>query len=70
MFAPRRCARYRSPSGQFREQSGVDDKPTLASQGIDKNLAHQARVLGACMVRSTWGAMCSSRTHDEHTTKD
>jgi N6-adenosine-specific RNA methylase IME4 len=25
----------------------VDDKPTLASQGIDKNLAHQARVLGA-----------------------
>src|SRR5262245_587995 len=23
------------------------DKPTLASQGIDKNLAHQARVLGA-----------------------
>ena len=25
----------------------VDDKPTLASQGLDKNLAHQARVLGA-----------------------
>src|SRR5262245_21917478 len=25
----------------------VDDKPTLASQGIDKNLAQQARVLGA-----------------------
>jgi hypothetical protein len=25
----------------------VDDKPTLASQGIDKNLAHQMRVLGA-----------------------
>src|SRR5262249_1413456 len=25
----------------------VDEKPTLASQGIDKNLAHQARVLGA-----------------------
>lgn len=25
----------------------VDDKPTLASQGIDKNLAHQARTLGA-----------------------
>jgi len=24
----------------------VDEKPTLASQGIDKNLAHQARVLG------------------------
>jgi hypothetical protein len=24
-----------------------DDKPTLASQGIDKNLAQQARVLGA-----------------------
>jgi hypothetical protein len=24
----------------------VDDKPTLASQGIDKNLAHQARALG------------------------
>src|SRR6516225_8059968 len=24
----------------------VDDKPTLASQGIDKNLAHQARTLG------------------------
>jgi N6-adenosine-specific RNA methylase IME4 len=24
-----------------------DDRPTLASQGIDKNLAHQARVLGA-----------------------
>jgi hypothetical protein len=23
----------------------VDDKPTLASQGIDKNLAHQARSL-------------------------
>jgi hypothetical protein len=27
----------------------VDDKPTLASQGIDKNLAHQARTLGALM---------------------
>ena len=25
----------------------VDNKPTLASQGLDKNLAHQARVLGA-----------------------
>ena len=25
----------------------VDGKPTLAAQGIDKNLAHQARVLGA-----------------------
>jgi hypothetical protein len=25
----------------------VDDKPTLASQGIDKNLAHQARSLSA-----------------------
>jgi hypothetical protein len=25
----------------------VDDKPTLAEAGIDKNLAHQARVLGA-----------------------
>jgi hypothetical protein len=25
----------------------VDEKPTLASQGIDKNLAHQARALGA-----------------------
>jgi hypothetical protein len=25
----------------------VDEKPTLASQGIDKNLAHQGRVLGA-----------------------
>jgi hypothetical protein len=25
----------------------VDDKPTLASQGIDKNLAQQGRVLGA-----------------------
>lgn len=25
----------------------VDKKPTLASQGIDKNLAHQARTLGA-----------------------
>jgi N6-adenosine-specific RNA methylase IME4 len=25
----------------------VDEKPTLASKGIDKNLAHQARVLGA-----------------------
>ena len=25
----------------------VDEKPTLASQGIDKNLAHQARTLGA-----------------------
>src|SRR5215831_11994123 len=24
----------------------VDDKPTLASQGIDKHLAHQGRVLG------------------------
>ena len=24
-----------------------DDRPTLASQGIDKNLAHQARTLGA-----------------------
>jgi hypothetical protein len=24
----------------------VDDKPTLASQGLDKNLAHQARLLG------------------------
>jgi N6-adenosine-specific RNA methylase IME4 len=25
----------------------VDEKPTLASQGVDKNLAHQARTLGA-----------------------
>ena len=25
----------------------VDDKPTLASQGIDKSLAHNARKLGA-----------------------
>src|SRR5262249_28501653 len=25
----------------------LDPRPTLASQGIDKNLAHQARVLGA-----------------------
>jgi hypothetical protein len=25
----------------------VDDKPTLASQGIDKNLAHQGRMRGA-----------------------
>jgi hypothetical protein len=25
----------------------VDEKPTLGSQGIDKNLAHQARVLGS-----------------------
>jgi N6-adenosine-specific RNA methylase IME4 len=25
----------------------MDDRPTLASQGIDKNLAHQARTLGA-----------------------
>jgi hypothetical protein len=25
----------------------VDDEPTLASQGLDKNLAHRARVLGA-----------------------
>jgi hypothetical protein len=24
-----------------------DDRPTLAAQGIDKNLAHQARTLGA-----------------------
>jgi len=24
----------------------VDEKPTLASQGIDKNLAHQARIKG------------------------
>jgi hypothetical protein len=32
----------------------VDEKPTLASQGIDKNLAHQARTRGA-------PANCSSR---------
>ena len=25
----------------------LDDRPTLASQGIDKNLAHQARTLGS-----------------------
>jgi hypothetical protein len=24
-----------------------DERPTLASQGLDKNLAHQGRVLGA-----------------------
>jgi hypothetical protein len=29
------------------EKNPQDAKPTLASQGIDKNLAHQARTLGA-----------------------
>src|SRR5262245_19238351 len=33
----------------------VDDKPTLGSQGIDKNLAHQARVLPSHSTPSaTW----------------
>jgi hypothetical protein len=31
----------------------VDDKPTLASQGIDKNLAHQARLRGGLFVSAS-----------------
>lgn len=34
-----------SPRGLF--ENPRDSRPTLASQGIDKNLAHQARILGA-----------------------
>ncbi len=30
-----------------------DDRPTLASQGIDKNLAHQASAIGARPIRQT-----------------
>jgi hypothetical protein len=33
--------------GSREKGARVDDKPTLASQGLDKNLAHQARLLGA-----------------------
>jgi hypothetical protein len=33
--------------GSRKKGARVDEKPTLASQGIDKNLAHHARVLGA-----------------------
>ena len=31
----------------------VSDKPTLASQGIDKNLAHQARRLVLSLMRAS-----------------
>lgn len=34
-------------SNQHRVKEQPDARPTLASQGIDKNLAHQARTLGA-----------------------
>jgi hypothetical protein len=33
-----------------------DHKPTLASQGIDKNLAHQARRLGAMGLNARCGS--------------
>jgi N6-adenosine-specific RNA methylase IME4 len=36
-----------SVAGGLSENPPVDNRPTLASQGIDKNLAHQARTLGA-----------------------
>src|SRR5262249_43086763 len=33
--------------GGLSDNPPIDDRPTLESQGIDKNLAHQGRVLGA-----------------------
>lgn len=39
----------------------VDHKPTLASQGIDKNLAHQARQLGAMSEDAFEKAVANAR---------
>lgn len=39
----------------------VDEKPTLASQGIDKNLAHQARTLGALSDEQFEGKVAEAR---------
>jgi hypothetical protein len=38
-----------------------DDRPTLASQGIDKNLAHQARTLGAMSDERFEEFVCDAR---------
>jgi hypothetical protein len=39
----------------------VDEKPTLAEQGIDKNLAHQARTLGRLSGESFEEAVADAR---------
>ncbi|MEZ5764686.1 MAG: hypothetical protein R3D69_10755 [Xanthobacteraceae bacterium] len=39
-----------------------DERPTLASQGIDKNLAHQARTLGALSEEKFERAVSDART--------
>ena len=44
----------------------VDEKPTLASQGIDKNLAQQARVLGKLSDESFEAAVAEARVNVAH----
>jgi hypothetical protein len=44
----------------------VDDKPTLASQGIDKNLAQQARVLGKLSDKGFEKAVTKTRAKVAH----
>jgi hypothetical protein len=44
----------------------VDDKPTLASQGIDKNLAQQARVLGKLSDEGFEKAITKTRAKVTH----
>ena len=44
----------------------VDDKPTLASQGIDKNLAQQARVLGKLSDEGFEKAVTKTRAKVTH----
>ena len=44
----------------------VDEKPTLASQGIGKNLAQQARVLGKLSDESFEAAVAEARANVAH----
>jgi len=44
----------------------VNEKPTLASQGIDKNLAQQARVLGKLSDEGFEEAVTEARANVEH----
>jgi hypothetical protein len=50
-------------TGLKRNPVTLDDRPTLASQGIDKNLAQQGRVFGAMSDEAFESAVVEAREH-------
>jgi hypothetical protein len=58
----------RPAKGGLQQNPPKDLRPTLASQGIDKNLAHQARALGALSNQNFEAAITDARNKVTHAT--